>query len=586
MFEVYYPNFSNNTRPHRMPAKRQYLPTDLKISDWSALEPYFAQLQDRPITDIEGFNRFLKDLSELESVVSEDLAWRYIRMTCDTENKSLEESYIRFVTDIQPNIAPYEDKLNHKIQNSPFRQELSAEQPYFIYFRAIQNAIELFREENIALNAELQTLSQKYGSITGAMSVEINGETLTLQQASNHLKSTDRAMRKLAYETINNRRLDSKAELDELFNSLIRLRHQVALNCGFANFRDYMHRAMGRFDYSVEDCFRFHEAIEKVVVPLCREIELERKQRLAYDALKPYDLAVDPLNREPLHPFTNGAELLEKTTACFERIDPGFADNLRIMADKGFLDLDSRLGKAPGGYNYPLAESGIPFIFMNAAGSLRDVETMVHEGGHAMHSFLSEGLELNAFKNVPMEVAEVASMSMELISMDAWDVFFDQPESLNRARIEQLEGVIATLPWIATIDAFQHWLYTHPLHTAEERTEAWRAVAKRFDTGVTDLSGYEHYVASSWQKQLHLYEVPFYYIEYGFAQLGAIAVWRNVLTDKKQGLDAYKRMLSLGYTRSIPELFEAGNIRFDFSADYVGELFRFVWDELQTLKQS
>ncbi len=567
-----------------MSAKRQYVPEDFKITTWSTLQPYFDGLLNRKIENKIDFHQFLKDISELESVVSEELAWRYIRMTCDTENAELEASYIEFVSNIQPNIAPYDDKLNQRIKGSEYKDAYIDNNAYFIYFRSIQNAIELFREENISLMAEAQTLSQKYGTITGAMSVEINGETLTLQQASNHLKSVDRINRKLAYETINNRRLKSKEELDVLFNQLIQLRHKMALNCNYPNFRDYMHRALGRFDYSVDDCFNFHDAIEKVVVPLCKEIEKERKSLLGYSVLMPYDLAVDPLNREPLHPFTDGKELLEKSIQCFRRIDTQFAQNLTIMADKGFLDLDSRLGKAPGGYNYPLAESGIPFIFMNAAGSLRDVETMVHEGGHAMHSFLSENLELNAFKNVPMEVAEVASMSMELISMEAWDVYFDSEEDLKRAKIEQLEGVVSTLPWIATIDAYQHWLYTHPNHSNDERTAEWIRIAKRFDSGETDMSTYGQYLANSWQKQLHLYEVPFYYIEYGFAQLGAIAIWRNVLKDKESGLQAYKDMLSLGYTKTIPELFEAGGIRFDFSAEYVGELFTFVWDELQKLK--
>ena len=505
-------------------------------------------------------------------------------MTCDPTNEALEAAYIDLVTNIQPNIAPYEDLLNKKINDSAFKAELESDRAFMIYFRAIKNAIELFREDNIALLSELSTLAQKYGSISGAMSVVIEGETLTLQQAANRLKLTDRAKRQEAYEIINQRRLQSKDELDELFNQLIKLRHQVATNCGFDNFRDYMHQAMGRFDYSVEDCFKFHEAIETVVVPLCRKIEEERKANLGYESLRPFDLAVDPLNRQPLKPFDGGKELLEKSIACFEVVEPAFADNLRIMSDKGFLDLESRLGKAPGGYNYPLAESGIPFIFMNAAGSLRDVETMVHEGGHAMHSFLSEHLELNAFKNAPMEVAEVASMAMELISMEGWNKFFSDEKELNRAMIEQLEGVIATLPWIATIDAFQHWIYTHPEHSTEERKSAWLTIAKRFDTGVTDMSGYEHFMAYSWQKQLHLYEVPFYYIEYGFAQLGAIAIWRNVLKDKKEGLDAYKHMLSLGYTRTIPELYEAGKVKFDFSTNYVGELFGFVWDQLQILK--
>lgn len=568
-----------------MSKNRTYLPSDYKIADWAGLQPYFDELLNRNINDSSDFRKFLHDLSELESMVSEDLAWRYIRMTCDTENQSLEESYIDFVTNIQPNIAPYEDKINKKINESSYVTELSGDQAYKIYFRAIRNAIDLFRDENIPLHATLQTLSQKYGSISGAMSVNIDGKTLTLQQASNQLKLTDRERRKMAYEAINNRRLESKAELDELFNELIKLRHQVAVNAGFENFRDYMHKSLGRFDYSVEDCFSFHEAIEKVVVPLCRQLEEERKLQLGYGELKPYDLSVDPLNREPLKPFVDGKDLLEKTIKCFHDIEPQFAVNLKLMGDKGYLDLDSRLGKAPGGYNYPLAESGIPFIFMNAAGSLRDVETMVHEGGHAMHSFLSEHLELNAFKNAPMEVAEVASMSMELVSMEGWHHFFESKDELRRAMTEQLEGVIATLPWIAIIDSFQHWIYTHPNHTTEQRTAEWVKICNRFDTGVADMKGYEHYLANSWQKQLHLYEVPFYYIEYGFAQLGAIAIWRNVLRNKAEGLQGYKDMLSLGYTLTIPELYEAGKVRFDFSKEYVGELFGFVWEQLKQLKE-
>ncbi len=568
-----------------MKKQRQYLPQDFKISTWESLKPYFDQLLEQPINTLEQFNLFLSNISELESVASEDLAWRYIKMTCDSSNKALEESYIDFVSNIQPNIAPYEDKLNQKILQSEFKNELSSDSAYHIYFRTLQNAVDLFREENIPLQAELQTLAQKYGSITGSMAVEIDGETLTLQQASNKLKSTNRAIRKNAYETINNKRLENKTELDELFSELIAKRHQVAINTGFDNFRDYMHQAMGRFDYSVQDCFNFHDAIEKVVVPLNRKIEAERQKKLSLEALKPYDLGVDSLNREPLKPFTDGNDLLEKSITCFEKVDESFAQNLTTMKNLGFLDLESRIGKAPGGYNYPLAESGVPFIFMNAAGSLRDVETMVHEGGHAMHSFLSEHLKLNAFKNAPMEVAEVASMAMELISMEGWDAFLSKPEELKRAKIEQLEGVIATLPWIATIDAFQHWLYTNPTHTLEERTAAWIQVAKRFDTGLTDMSGYEHYLANSWQKQLHLYEVPFYYIEYGFAQLGAIAMWRNVLLDKKTGLDGYKNMLSKGYTVTIPELYKAGGIKFDFTPEYVGELFAFVWQGLEALKR-
>lgn len=566
--------------------KRSFLPADFSINSWDNLKPFYEQLVKASIDSPTQFEQFLEQLSELESAVSEDLAWKYIKMTCDTTNKDIETQYLNFVTEIQPNIAPYEDQLNQKISQSPYINELNKETAYFIYFRSIKNAIELYREENIPLQAELQTLAQKYGTITGGMAVEIEGKKLTLQQASNFLKEPNRDTRKMAYETINTERYSKREELDQLFNELIALRHKVAINTGFTNFRDYMHQALGRFDYSVQDCYNFHDAIAMKVVPLCKQLDEDRKKNLQLETLKPYDMAVDPENRTPLKPFTDGKDLLEKSIQCLQIVDPQFAANLQIMADKGFLDLESRLGKAPGGYNYPLAESGIPFIFMNAAGSLRDVETMVHESGHAMHAFLSDSLKLNAFKNVPMEVAEVASMAMELISMEGWGAFLTNPEELKRAKIEQLEGVISTLPWIAIIDAYQHWLYTNPNHTTEQRTEAWINIAKRFDTGLTDYSGYEQYLANSWQKQLHLYEVPFYYIEYGFAQLGAIAVWRNVLRNKKEGLDAYKNMLSLGYTRSIPELYKAGNIAFNFTPEYVGELFDFVWRELEKLKHS
>lgn len=566
--------------------QRTFLPTDFNITTWELLQPYYEQLVNAPTDTAAHFEQFLLQLSELESAVSEDLAWKYIKMTCDTTNKEIENAYLDFVTNIQPNIAPYEDRLNQKINDSAFRETLGKSEDYHIYFRAVKNAIDLYREVNIPLQAELQTLAQKYGNITGSMAVEIEGKTLTLQQASNYLKEPNRDKRKMAYEIINKERYSKRDELNQLFDDLIRLRHRVALNTGYPNFRDYMHRAMGRFDYSVQDCYNFHDAIAEKVVPLCRQLDSERQTKLTLSSLKPYDMAVDPDNRQPLKPFTDGKDLLEKSVKCLEIVEPQFAANLQLMADKGFLDLESRLGKAPGGYNYPLAESGIPFIFMNAAGSLRDVETMVHESGHAMHAFLSDHLKLNAFKNVPMEVAEVASMAMELISMEGWGAFFDNADDLKRAKIEQLEGVISTLPWIAVIDAYQHWLYTNPEHTTEERTAAWIRIAQRFETGLTDYSGYEQYFANSWQKQLHLYEVPFYYIEYGFAQLGAIAIWRNVLRNKKEGLDGYKNMLSLGYTRSIPELYKAGGIAFNFTPEYVGELFDFVWAELEHLKKS
>lgn len=564
---------------------RNWIAQNIQLENWEDIKPYFDELVEAKINTQAEFRQFLLNLNELEAFISEDMAWRYIKMTCDTVDKELENHYLKFVQEIQPKMAPYDDLLNKKVDGSPYKNELEKEdKAYFIYFRGIRKAIELYREKNIPLHSDIASLSQQYGTISGAMSVDYEGKELTLQQASLILQENDRTKRKEIYELVANRRLQDKEILDTLFNQLIEKRNEVANNADFSNFRDYKFESLGRFDYSVQDCFDFHDAIAKVVVPLEKQLQQERKAKLGLDQLKPYDLAVDADNLPPLRPFKDGAELLDKSIACFNLIDPYFGDCLSTMKKEHLLDLDSRKGKAPGGYNYPLAESGRPFIFMNASGSLRDLETMVHEGGHAIHSFLSHSLKLNAFKSTPSEVAELASMSMELISMDGWDLFFNNEEELKRAKISQLEGVIGTLPWIAIIDAFQHWIYTNPKHTVAERTAKWLEISGRFSANLVDFNGYEKHKENSWQRQLHLYEVPFYYIEYGFAQLGAIALWKRYKEDKVSGIEGYKAFMKLGYTATIPEIYQAAGIQFDFSMAYVKTLFAFLQDELNALK--
>ena len=560
----------------------KFLADKLKITSWEVLAPYFDQLLTREINSKEELVTWLRHRSELEAFVSEDLAWRYVKMTCDTNNKTLEEAYLYFVNEIEPKISPLTDQLNKKLIASPFLNELD-QQKYFIYLRGLKKEIEIFREENVPLQAKIAAESQKYGSILGSMSVEMEGKELTLQQASNYLKNPNRALREEAFTKINEVRLKHSDELDKLFDDLIALRHQVATNAGFANFRDYMFAAMGRFDYAPQDCLNFHEAIQKEVLPLVKVINEKRKADLGHD-LRPWDMEVDVENKPALEPFTSGIDLLEKTIKCFAKVDDYFAYCIKTMDDMGRLDLESRKGKAPGGYNYPMAETNVPFIFMNAASSTRDVETMVHEGGHAVHSFLSKDLELSAFKNCPSEVAELASMSMELISYDGQDVFYPNVADFNRAKIEHLEGIIKILPWIATIDKFQHWIYTNPTHTAQERKEYWVKLSKEFGTGLVNWDGYEHFQQYTWQKQLHLFEVPFYYIEYGMAQLGALSVWRNYLSNKTQAVDQYKHALSLGYTKPIGEIYEAAGVKFDFSAAYIKDLMAFVSAELAKLK--
>jgi oligoendopeptidase F len=406
---------------------------------------------------------------------------------------------------------------------------------------------------------------------------------MTLQQAAVLLESTDRKQREEVYESISERRYTDREKLDELFNKLISLRNKVALNADFKNFRDYMFTAMGRFDYLPQDCFDFHESVRHEVVPVLNLLAEERKEKLGLDALKPWDKAVDPTGKPPLVPFKNAGDLVEKTIRCFSRLDPFLGQCIQTMKEINHLDLESKKGKAPGGYNYPLAEIGIPFIFMNATSTLRDMVTILHEGGHAVHSVVTKDLELVDFRHTPSEVAELASMSMELISMDHWDVFFEDENELKRAKKEHLEQIIQTLPWVATIDKFQHWIYENPGHSTAERQIRWNEIFAEFTDSVTDWTGQEKYRDYLWQRQLHLYEVPFYYIEYGFAQLGAIAVWKNYKEDPKRGLDAYLNALRLGYTRSIPEIYKAADIEFNFSKEYISDLITFVRGELAKL---
>jgi len=561
---------------------RHYLPADFEIRDWNSLEPFFTELNDRPLTSVAELEQWMLDISEVEAVISEDACWRQIRMTCDTENKELEESFNFFMMEIQPKLQPYSDLLNRKLVDSPLTASLD-QNKFYTYLRNVRKNIDLFRESNIQLQAELTVEAQKFGMIAGKMTVEVNGKEYTLQQAAKFLEDPDRSLREDVYNKINNRRLEDKSELNELFSSLLAKRHQVALNAGFINYRDYRFAELGRFDYNKEACFQFHEAVKLHVMPLVNQIYALKKKKLGLDNLRPWDVEAEPAGVQPLRPFKTGDELVAKTITCFTELKPFFGECLVKMKEMGHLDLESRKGKAPGGYNCPLAESGAPFIFMNAAGQLDDVTTMVHEGGHAIHSFLSHELELNGFKEYPTEIAEVASMSMELFSMYHWEVFFDSREELVRAKEQQLERVITIFPWIATIDKFQHWIYEHPHHTAEERSSVWTSIVDEFTSPEIDFSGLEKFREFSWQRQLHLFEVPFYYIEYGIAQLGAIGLWQQYKLDRESAVENYLRALSLGGTRPLPELFRAAGLEFDFSPDHISGLMGFVKQELDEL---
>ncbi len=558
---------------------RTYIPEKQQITTWNDVEPFLENLKTREIHSSEELLKWWHDRSETESFLEENLAWRYIKMSCDTENKELSESFNFFIAEIEPKVAEYNDVLDKKLIESPFLDSLDKKK-YFVPIRSRKRQIELFRKENIPIFAELQQKEQEYGSIAGAMTVVFRSEEMTLPKAGNFFKDTNRETRKEIFELINNRRLQDSEKLNNLMTTLIAMRQKIAANAGFSNYRDYKHQALNRFDYTVEDCFRFHESVKECVVPINAEILEKRCHTLAYSSLKPYDTEVDEHLLPPFKAFETGEELLTKTIAVFDKINPLYGDFLRTMRNGGFLDLDSRKGKAPGGYNYPLYESNIPFIFTNATGNLRDVETIMHEGGHAVHSFLSSNLELVDFKNLPSEVAELASMSMELISMENMRDFFDSENEYRRAKKHQLEGVLNTLPWIAAVDKFQHLLYLNPNHSTEEREQMWAKTWSEFNGSVIDWTGYENFYKNTWQKQLHIFEIPFYYIEYGFAQLGAIAVWRNYKINPEKALSNYENALKLGYSAPIPEIYKTAGIEFNFSKNYIADLMDFVKQEL------
>lgn len=561
---------------------RNFLPADYKVTDWNSLEPYFSELAERSLNSKADLSQWLQDLSELEAVVSEDACWRQIKMTCDTTDKSLEEAFTYFCMEIQPKLQAYADQLNKKLIACPFTDELD-QSLYHTYLRSVRKSIELFREENIPIAAELSVLQQQYGAIAGKMTVEVDGKEYTLQQAAKFLESSDRKLRESVYHKIQDRRKQDENAMHELYSTLIAKRHQIAVNAGFENYRDYKFKELGRFDYTKEDCFQFHEAVKQYVLPLVNEIYERKRQKLGLDTLRPWDTEAEPAGTQPLKPFTTGEDLYEKTVKCFDQLNPFFADCLRKMKEMNHFDLESRKGKAPGGYNCPLAESGAPFIFMNAAGQMSDVTTMVHEGGHAVHSFLAHPLPLSAFKEYPMEIAEVASMAMELFSMDHWQAFFDNASDLQRAKEHQLERTITIFPWIAIIDKFQHWVYEHPQHSVEERTAAWMNILNEFSTTAIDYTGLDAYRAIGWQRQLHLFEVPFYYIEYGIAQLGAIGLWMQYKKNPKQALENYMNALSLGGTQTLPALYKAAGLEFNLTPAYIKTLMEFVKTEMDQL---
>ena len=564
------------------PRNCRFLPQGYKLTQWPELEAYYQQLLERPIHTVAELQQWIDDRSELDAVISEDFSWRYIKITVDSSDKSANEAYQYAAQELSPKVTSMEHQLNVKLVQNPFLSQLDPAH-YGIYIRNARNAVELHCEDNIPLVTEVQLKAKEYGRLFSEMTIGVNGVQMTLQKAGALLEETDRNYRESIYHKINQRILQDTENLEELFDEMLRQRHLTAQNSGFDNFRDYKFQSLGRFDYSADDCLRFHDSIASEILPLLDELNEHRRKLLDIKVLRPWDLNVDTSGQQPLRPFESVEELVDKTVTCLSRLHHSFGDAIRLMWQKGHLDLESRKGKRPGGYNMPLHLSGLPYIFMNAANSVSDMRTLLHESGHAIHSLLTHAHQLSSAKRVPFEVAELAAMSMELLTMDHWDVFFPEPEELRRARIGQLENVLKVLPWIATIDKFQHWIYTNPQHTRAERKAAWMDILKTFTSSQVDFTGLDHYQEYLWHKQLHIFEVPFYSIEYGMAQLGAIALWKKYRENPEETISNYIKALELGYSKSIPEIYETAGISFDFSPAYVRELGAFVKTELEKL---
>ena len=587
------------------PAKpRSFVPQNLDLGDWPQIAPLFDQLEARAAqaASAADLERWLLDWSELNAALDEEGSRRYIAMTCHTDNADAEQAYLRFVEHVEPQLKPRQFALEKLFVAHPLRAELmKAGAPvsdpagsgktnapgwkpalrYEVFDRDVKNLVELFRKENVALETEEAKLCQQYQKLIGAQTVNFRGEEKTLVQMGRYLEEPDRALRQEAWELVAKRRLQDVDKCEDIFEQLIRLRAQIAKNAGFDNYRNYAFRRLGRFDYTPDDCVQFHEAVEKEIIPAIREIQAERRRLLKLEKLRPWDLAVDPQNRAPLKPFAEVGEMVARSQKIFDQLDPELAAGFRQMQDLRLLDLANRKGKAPGGYQSTLAEARVPFIFMNAIGLQRDVDTILHEAGHAFHAQAARNEDLYPYRSAPIEFCEVASMAMELLRSEFLEEFYSTPEA-NRARKTHLEGIIGFFPWMATVDAFQHWIYTHNGHTRAERKAAYLKLMDRFG-GDLDWSGYEEARAHSWHRQLHIFLHPFYYVEYGIAQLGALQVWANSRRNKAKALNDYKQALALGGSRPLPELFATAGCRFQFDAATIKPLIQLAATELKKL---
>lgn len=566
--------------PPRHP--RRYFSEQFRLTSWAVLEPYIQEIIDRPINSLQDLEKWIADIDEMDRILGEDARLRRINLTRNTQDPNIAAAYEQYINEILPKLSTYTHLIHLKLTQCAYYDQLDKEK-YFTHLRYIQNSIKLYREENIALSTQLSLKEKEYRVKIGNLTINLDGQEITFQKAAQLLTSPDRNLREKVFHLVGQKWLSIEDELDTLYDEQLVIRHQIALNAGFENYRDYKFAAMGRYDYTPADCMQFHQAVASEITPLYWQTAQKHKDAMGVNPYRPWDVAADPLGRPPLKPFSQVSQLIQKSIECLTAVSPQFGQFLQIMQAIDNLDLESRKGKAPGGYNSTLPESGVPFIFMNAVGTSRDIRTMVHESGHATHTFLCRNLPINTFKAPPSEVAELAAMSMELLTMEHWEVFFEDESDLIRAKIEQLEQIVHIFGWVSTVDSFQQWVYTHPNHTRQERRYEWARLQKIYSASITDWTGLEHYKRSSWHKQLHIFEVPFYYIEYAMAQLGAVAMWKQYRENPQQAVENYRKALEMGYTRPIPEIYQTAGIKFDFSKEYIHTIMQFLNEQLQEL---
>ena len=568
-----------------MPPKRtisSLTPDDFIEANWDDVLPFYRELAMRPLSP-EGMEPWLADWSRLEEVLSEAAGLAMIAYTSNTTDQVKESRHLRFSGVVLPRADEQGVELARRLVESGYSHP-DLEQA----LAQFRTHIEIFREANVPLMTEVEEYGARYQKLTGGLTVQWNGSEKTIPQLQPFLQSTEREVRERAFRLGAGAYFEHRTELMDIFDVLFDLRSRIASNAGFPNVEEYAFRSKCRFDYTPADCRRFHEAVEAVIAPAVERLMRRRAERMGLDKLRPWDVSADPDGRPPIRPFESAAQLIQTTSHVFERVSPACGAEFRTMMAEQLLDLDSRKGKAPGGYCETLHYRGRPFIFMNAVGVLEDVSTLLHEGGHAFHAFAARSQPLIWQRHPGLEMCELASMSMELLAspyLDRKDGGFFDAEDYRRARIEHLEDVLLTLSHVASVDAFQSWLYTSGEGgDREARDAAWLRIRSRFERGV-DWSGLEQERVARWYRQLHIFLHPFYYIEYGLAQIGALQVWRNSMQDSDEAMRQYRSALALGATRSLPELYQAAGAKFTFDVGAIQELAMLVESELERLGQ-